>query len=435
MATIRFILSSVGDRPKVSARLRLSDERKVQTLCEGVLAFRKYWSNAKQTHNTKFVNPLLLPEVTHINKTLAKITSHVLAQLAATPIDEIDKQWLADEIDKVLHPEKRKVSKANTLLRLVEEYIAGAPTRIMPRRGKPVSPVTINQYKQTYDHLCQFLTKKRRKDIPVERLNKAFYDEFVTHLYCAGLRPNTVGKHIKHLKTFVNALPLAQKVGVELISGGCTTITEGVENIYLTEEELDKIAECQLPSASLELVRDQFILLAWTGCRFSDLEKLTKDNMHKLGNGYQYFKLHQRKTEAKVTIPILPAAMSVLERYDFQPPKPISNQKFNVRIKEVCRLADINDEVSITQSEVANGAPRLATKRMQKWECVTAHTARRSFATNMYKRNFPTLMIMAITGHKTEKAFLTYIKVSEDENAERMMAQFMAQEFGHDDKK
>lgn len=62
------------------------------------------------------------------------------------------------------------------------------------------------------------------------------------------------------------------------------------------------------------------------------------------------------------------------------------------------------------------------------WQRVTAHTARRSFATNQYKRDFPTLMIMRITGHQTEKEFLTYIKVTEDENAERMIKRFEEQE-------
>ena len=37
-------------------------------------------------------------------------------------------------------------------------------------------------------------------------------------------------------------------------------------------------------------------------------------------------------------------------------------------------------------------------------------------------------MIMRITGHQTEKAFLTYIKVTEDENAERMIKKFEEQE-------
>jgi integrase len=56
----------------------------------------------------------------------------------------------------------------------------------------------------------------------------------------------------------------------------------------------------------------------------------------------------------------------------------------------------------------------------KKWQLVTTHTARRSFATNLYKSGFPTLSIMAITGHTTEKSFLKYIKVTPDEHAKKL---------------
>ena len=433
MATLRFILSSKGDRPKVTARLRISDSRKVQTLCKGVLAFRQFWSNAKQTHSTKFVNPIILAEVNQVNKTLADISSHVLARYAATQPDEVDKEWLSTEIDKVLHPEKYrpKGDAPRMLLALVDEFIAAAPTRMMPRKGKPVSAVTIGQYKQTRSQLGNYIAASGKSDIPVAALDKPFYDSFVAHLYGVGLKPNTIGKHIKNLKTFVNSLPLSQRMGVELVDKGrCATITEDVDSIYLTEEELAKIQCCELESARHQVARDHFILLAWTGCRYSDLEKLKKENVHTLDGGHRYFKLEQRKTGAKVTIPILPAALQILERYDYNPPRPAANQKFNEDIKEVCKKAGIDTKVPITESEVVKGVPRRVTRNQPKWKCVSAHTARRSFATNMYKRGFPTLEIMKITGHKTEKSFLKYIKVGEDENAERMMRRFMEQEFG-----
>ena len=122
-------------------------------------------------------------------------------------------------------------------------------------------------------------------------------------------------------------------------------------------------------------------------------------------NGREYFRLQQQKTGAKVTIPILPETKKILDKYNYELPRPIANQKFNEYVKDVAKLADIKD-----------------------WQRVTAHTARRSFATNLYKRDFPTLMIMRITGHQTEKAFLTYIKITEDENAERMIKRFEEQE-------
>ena len=58
--------------------------------------------------------------------------------------------------------------------------------------------------------------------------------------------------------------------------------------------------------------------------------------------------------------------------------------------------------------------------KYKKYELVSTHTARRSGATNMYIAVIPTLAIMKITGHKTEKAFLKYIKISEEENAEML---------------
>lgn len=427
----------------MSVRITISNRVKIQTRMPGVLAFRDYWSDAKQTHMTKFVNPVVLPEVNAINKLLANMTTTILARFAATPIEDVNKEWLAGEVDKVLHPKKYapKVEQPKTLMQAVEEFIATAPARIQPRSGKPVSDRTIIHYHQMRDYLKRYLRRERVKDMEVRDLDKAFYDDFVSFMYAEGLRPNTVGNHIKNLKAVINWLPMEQRVGVEFVERGkCLKITEDVDSVYLTEDELQRIADCDLHGdARLERVRDEFVLLAWTGCRYSDLAKLCRDNVVTMAGGYQYFKLVQRKTEAKVTIPILPAAKAVLERHDYQLPTPITNQKFNAYLKEVCQAAGIDDDVAITRNEPVSGKGKrkankattmqLVTHHYKKWQCVTAHTARRSFATNMYKRNFPTLMIMAITGHKTERAFLTYIKVTEDENAERMMAQFMAQEY------
>jgi integrase len=98
-------------------------------------------------------------------------------------------------------------------------------------------------------------------------------------------------------------------------------------------------------------------------------------------------------------------------------PKVITNQKFNVELHEVCRLAGLNSEETRTR----HAGDNIATECCPKWQLVSAHTARRSYATNMYKKGFPTLMIMKITGHKTEKNFLKYIKVDEEENAQLML--------------
>ena len=60
-------------------------------------------------------------------------------------------------------------------------------------------------------------------------------------------------------------------------------------------------------------------------------------------------------------------------------------------------------------------------KKYPKYELISSHTARRSFCTNAYKDNIPTLAIMAISGHKTEQAFLKYIKADSKEHAEKVL--------------
>lgn len=95
-------------------------------------------------------------------------------------------------------------------------------------------------------------------------------------------------------------------------------------------------------------------------------------------------------------------------------PAPISNQKTNDYLKEIGKM------VPTLQAELVKSFTKEGSKQQtkyQKWEMLTSHTARRSFATNKYLAGTPTLTIMAITGHKTEKAFLRYIKLTSSEHA------------------
>ena len=429
MASIKYIIAKRGgDRPEVILRLTIDSSLKVQSKVPGVLVYRQYWSEPKQCNDTsrKFIKPWEVQEMTAINKTLANLAAEILTRATATAEENITRSWLMAEIDNILHPDKNAPKKEapKTLMQAVNDLIDGAPTRIVQHTGKPVNARTQIHYKQMRNHLTAFLNEHELADLDLADVNKEFYDNFVAFLYGQGLKLNTIGKHIKNIKAAINALPLAQRANCEFVEPKkCVKLAEEVDNIYLTENELEAIATLPIDTPYLDRVRDQFILLAWTGCRYSDLDKLTRDNIVTI-NGREYFKIEQQKTGARPTIPILPATRAILEKYGYNVPRPMANQKFNEYIKDVARLAGLTDEVKITRTE----AGKRVTQRYVKWQCVSAHTARRSFATNMYKRDFPTLMIMKITGHQTEKAFLSYIKVTEDENAERMMKLFEEQE-------
>ena len=161
----------------------------------------------------------------------------------------------------------------------------------------------------------------------------------------------------------------------------------------------------------LEEVRDLFIFGAWVGLRFSDFSNIKPENIIQIDGDY-FIKTITQKTIELVIIPCNPVIMEIFEKYADRPnklPKTISNQKFNDYIKDVCKLAELNEVGRIS----ARPKDILA-------DLVSSHTARRSFATNYYLQGFPTIDLMKITGHKTERSFLKYIRVSKLDTAKRL---------------
>lgn len=349
-------------------------------------------------------------------------------EAASTNPETITKEWLETLVDRYHNPAKyqeEEKPQTSTLLTAIRAYIEDSKTRITKSKTK-VTPQTIMNLKQTERHITNFLSaKKHLPDIDIKLVNKAFYNDFINYLYGLGFTANTCGKHIKALKTILNALPMAQQIVCPILDKPRETpiLAEDIANVALKEPELLRIADVELPSVTLDRVRDQFLMLAWTGCRYSDLNKLVKENIDTSSTGRQFFKMTQQKTGTEVYIPILPEVERILKKYEYKMPKPMSNQKFNAYLKDVCMAAGLTDSVKIERTRA--GVKEIL--RQPKYALISAHTARRSFATNLYHRDMPSLMIMKITGHKSERAFLAYIKISEEDNVMRMLEIFEKQ--------
>jgi integrase len=91
-----------------------------------------------------------------------------------------------------------------------------------------------------------------------------------------------------------------------------------------------------------------------------------------------------------------------------------TNPYFNRRLKEVFTVYKLYSEKVIVHKEKINGS-------FIKRDLITVHTGRRTFATNLFLKNTPINLIMAATGHETEKAFRTYIKASEIEKSKGLI--------------
>lgn len=221
---------------------------------------------------------------------------------------------------------------------------------------------------------------------------------------------NSVGKDIQVLKLIMNeALDLHLTSNTSFKTKRFVVLREASDSIYLDKIELEELKNHDLSDKpKLERVRDLFLVGCYIGLRYSDYSILTTENIK---NGY--IQINQTKTGSPVTIPVHRAIKGLLEKYHGVFPAPLTNQKTNEYLKEVGKEIDCLGK-SVVKNITKEGANKQTS--LAKWEMLTTHTARRSFATNEFLAGTPTLTIMAITGHKTEKAFLKYIKLNSSDH-------------------
>jgi len=410
MATIKYFTRTSAKYGKlIPVYCRLRSGRKVDmTAKSGIMVQPDHFNNTSETVRN-------IAEATNKdenNTNLRKLKNQIFVQLAKiTDYENISSDWLSRTIDQYWNPEKYE-EKVIDLFSFIQDFIDKAGTRINPKTGRPVSYKMVREYERTYYYL-QGYSKKHKKTLDFKNIDLDFYYSFTEYLQGLNLATNTIGKKVQTLKIFLNA---ATDRGINEYSHykspRFTAISEESESIYLDQTDLTKLFELDLSeNTKLEKVRDLFIVGCWTGVRFSDISQITPGAIK---DGF--ISIKQSKTGGKVVIPVHCMVEAVLEKYDGELPNVISNQKFNEYLKDIAELAKLNDDV---HKSITKGGVKRSTA-YKKWELVTTHTGRRSFATNNYLMGVPSITIMAITGHKTESSFLKYIKVTPKEHANKI---------------
>lgn len=296
------------------------------------------------------------------------------------------------------------VSDYKPPFQFIEEYIAKAN----------VTDGTRKDYNNTLNHLKDFDTY-RGKQASWKGFGYEYYLDLVQYLKLTGKKGSTIDKIVKNLKVFLSQADLTDNLEVnqdfkKTISGKSLfgkVNDEEAEHVYLNEDEIRQITDAKLDDRLGE-IRDLFIIGCWTGLRISDLSRLKLENIR---DGLLTIKT--QKTKEGVVLPVMSELQMVLDKYPDRLPKIPTDQYYNRQLKEVCKLAGLNEPV---MAEVKN-ENMTVTKQVPKYELITSHTARRSFATNLYRRGIPSTQLMFLTGHKTEDSFMRYIKVSKEDNA------------------
>jgi len=411
----------------------------------GIRVLRDHWSDAKEELKT---SPKGVPDNQQraaniaTNKKLSELRAHLLSawdasvkQVSGFDTEELRK-WLLDQTDRFLHPQKYepKSERLKTLWDIVDDAIQQVEAK-GEVNGKALGSGTIITYKQFRNYLDGFARYKgkgnHRQDWQTSDIDSDFYNEFTEWLYALGLKRNTVGKQVKTMKSILRkCMPIRQQAACEFIATKrCPVVRDkatDINAVALNEQQLEVMAAYPF-TGTKKCVRDQFLLLAWTGQRFGDLPKLNPDNIHVSKCGMRYFLIEQQKTHQMCAIPILNEVAPILAEYGNQMPKILTNQKFNAILNDICiilantkqgKAVGFNDEVTHKH----NAGKMVTTERF--CDAISAHSARRTFCTVMYDRGMPIAQIMQVSGHQSQAVFFDYIRKPQQEMHERMADEF-----------
>lgn len=409
MARIKYFIITHDSNKLANIRVRFSIGREIdiQTKTDKLIK-PDFWNNetGRVRQRAEF------KEADSLQKTLNDLQEHILNEFNTKPDNTIiNKEWLNNAVDSFDNPNKYLQGKT-TLFGYIQKFIDNSGTRINTKTGNAVCYKMRCEYQRTFDLLKEFAGDI---EIDFNDIDLEFYQNFVEYLKVnKQLATNTIGKKIQTLKIFLNAATTDNiNKNQKFKSHSFATLSEETDNIYLTKTELIQLYKKDLSDKPCyERVRDLFIVGCCTGLRYSDLQTLSPD--HLKGD---YLEIKQQKTGNRVVIPLQDTVKQILKKYKGKLPKSICNQKYNEYLKEAAKLAELNEK--FIKKVITNGLKH--DKTFAKHELISSHTARRTFCTNAYKDNIPTLTIMAISGHKTESAFLKYIKVNQDEHAKIML--------------
>ena len=255
------------------------------------------------------------------------------------------------------------------------------------------------------------------KLLEFDEINYNFMDRYNKWLYNATFKTkklgiekdenyskNFIAKQISIAKQFCTAAVNAGYVN-NLSYKGVSAGWEDADTIHLNWDEINRLKALDLPHMSTDaMVRDVFVFNCYLGLRFSDLCKLDESRFT-IQNNQLYLKIRMQKTDDLINFPILPSAEEILKSYNYKLPI-IVEKTYNEGIKELACQADI---VQIENKRETRGGVKRVLK-LKKYEMVSSHTGRRSFATNFTEDGVPVNELMLVTGHTTEKSFRKYVK-------------------------
>ena len=372
----------------------------------------EYWNAKPESKgfpkNIKAGTETTLKQIEDLKLKLKEIESFILEQYRKRNETEIINGIWLDDILTAFYNGGRKIEQLDYLDNYLEYY----KTDVLPfrtNRGKRIADATTKKQITIINKINEFAKAGNRR-LKVSDWDVSISNKFEQFLDSQGIAKGTIGRYIKYPKTIINH---AKTINIEVSKNideikGYTTETP---TIFITEKELQEVQKLTFLEPQLETAKDWLVIGFYTGQRASDLLQMTP-KMFTTIDGNTFINLHQQKTKNGVLIPLHDEVKKIIEKRDGQfPPVFSANIEsaktiFNNHLRTIAKKAKINRlDFGKKYDDVTK---RYVYGQYPLCEIISSHVCRRSFATHNYIK-VPTPVIMAVTGHKTEKEFLNYI--------------------------
>lgn len=296
---------------------------------------------------------------------------------------------------------KGKNTKLKMLIQLFDEH----NTQMEKLVGIEFALGTYKRYHTTRSHVAEYVKSEYGKnDIPIRDVDLKFIKGFEYFLKVA--KECNHNSALKYVNNFKKIIRIA--VGNEWITKdpfyNYKVQFKTVEREFLSKEELQALIDKEIEGERLNVVRDMFVLCCFTGLAYVDIQKLRPDEIYQNAEGGFYIKSKRTKTDTGYTIPLLPTAVAIIEKYKDHPKAlnkncvipVLSNQKSNAYLKEIADRCNIKKNL-------------------------TTHLARHTFATTVTLTNgVPIETVGKMLGHKNLRTTQHYAKIIDSKVEEDM---------------
>lgn len=314
---------------------------------------------------------------------------------------ELTKEFILDKLEQ-----KQKINVEHDFFDTFEEFIE--TERLVSSPNTTKGRVTIQNFLKEFE-------EHRGVQVILDNINNQFFEELREYAFTTKeIKNNYFSKIVSIIKRFMSWAE-ERNYHTNIQYSKFKAPEDEIEVIFLNTEELMTLYNFDFESERLAKVRDFYCFGCFTGLRFSDIQNLKSSNIYE-----DYIKLNIKKTkQTDHVVPLNKFSQGILDKYKdtpFEPLPSISSQKLNKYIKECCKEIGLDTPITITRY--------VGSKReditMPKYELITSHTARKTFATVSLILGMTERFVKSVTGHKCDASFNRYVKIAEQEIKKQM---------------